>query len=219
MKQRRYGIAAAGMALFTSMNVAADDAKGAYVSAVAGVGFLGSQDLNYRDATTTSTAEADFSASFAGGATLGYRFNDAWRIEGELMYRRNDMDAITLDGVGVSAEGDFASLSTGISALYDFRPFDNDRLSAYVGIGAVFVQEIDIDFEVDSQEVSFETDEVGIQLQLGGRYDFNDAWFLDVGLRYLNVSEVEMQFPSDTSRIVEADYSPVTLSVGLGWRF
>ncbi|MFK8014267.1 MAG: porin family protein [Gammaproteobacteria bacterium] len=197
----------------------AEPDKGFYATAIVGLGFLGSEDLNYRDGTVNSTAEGDFEASFNGGGAIGYRFNKKWRVEHELMYRRNELDALTLEGIGAATEGDYASLSGGFSALYDFKPFDNDRLSAYVGAGVVWVQEIDIDFEVAGDEISFETDAVGVQLQFGGRYDLFDNVYVDAGVRYLSVSGVEMELPADTTRIVEADYSPLSITVGLGWRF
>ncbi|MEO1575238.1 MAG: porin family protein [Pseudomonadota bacterium] len=219
MKSFRYIQLPFAAALLCCAGAHAQDDTSFYATGVVGIGFLGSEDLAYRDGVISSTAEADFDPSFTGGGTVGYRLNDAWRIEGELLYRRNEMDEITLDGVGSATEGDFASLSVGLSALYDFRPFDNDRLSAYVGAGVVFVQEIDIDFEVGGMETSFETDDIGFQVQFGGRYDLNDKLFVDVGVRYLTLSGVEMEFPADTSRIVEADYSPFSVTAGLGWRF
>lgn len=199
-------------------NALADDDR-YYATGNIGIGFLGSEDLTYSDSTLTATSEADFDASFAGGGTFGYYLTDNWRIEGEVMYRRNDMKDITLGGVGTSTGGDFASLSLGVSALYEFQPTDNPRLKTYVGAGVAFVQEIDIDFEIDSAETSFETDETALQLQAGARYDLNDRMFVDLTARYLTVSGAKMEFPADTSRTIEADYSPLTLSVGLGWRF
>ncbi|MEM9403533.1 MAG: porin family protein [Pseudomonadota bacterium] len=190
-----------------------------YVTGNVGIGFLGSEDLTYSDSALTATAEADFDASFSGGGTFGYYLTDNWRLEGELMYRRNDMKDITLGGVGTSTGGDFASLSLGVSALYEFQPTDNPRLKTYVGAGFAFVQEIDIDFEVNAMETSFETDETGLQLQAGARYDLGDRLFLDLTARYLTVSGARLEFPADTSRSVESDYSPLTLSLGLGWRF
>ena len=184
-----------------------------------GVAFLGSEDLTYSDTTLTATSKADFDASFAGGGTFGYYLTDNWRVEGEVMYRRNDMKDLSLEGVGASTGGDFASLSLGVSALYEFQPTDNPRLKTYVGAGVAFVQEIDIDFEIDSMETSFETDETGLQLQAGARYDLKDRPFMDLGARYLTVSGAQMEFPADTSRTIESDYSPLTLSLGLGWRF
>ena len=199
-------------------NALADDDK-FYATGNIGIGFLGSEDLTYSDSTLTATSEADFDASFAGGGSFGYYLTDNWRVEGEVMYRRNDMKDITLGGVGASTGGDFASLSLGVSALYEFQPTDNPRLKTYVGAGVAFVQEIDIDFEIDSAETSFETDETALQLQAGARYDLNDRMFVDLTARYLTVSSAKMEFPADTSRTIEADYSPLTLSVGLGWRF
>lgn len=190
-----------------------------YATGNIGIGFLGSEDLTYSDSVLTATSEADFDASFAGGGTFGYYLTDNWRLEGEVMYRRNDLKDITLGGVGTSTGGDFASLSFGVSALYEFQPTDNPRLKTYVGAGLAFVQEIDIDFEIDSAETSFETDETGLQLQAGARYDLNDRLFLDMTARYLAVSGAKLEFPADTSRTVESDYSPLTLSLGLGWRF
>ena len=41
----------------------------------------------------------------------------------------------------------------------------------------------------------------------------------DPRVRYLLASGVEMEFPADTSRIVEADYAPLTVTAGFGYRF
>ncbi|MFK7887942.1 MAG: OmpW family protein [Gammaproteobacteria bacterium] len=219
MKQIRYMQILATALIFTASSAHAQRDSDFYASAVAGIGFLGSEDLTYRDDLSTSTAEGDFEASIAAGGTVGYYVNEQWRIEGELMYRRNELEPVTIDGIGAATEGDFASLSAVVSALYDFKPFGNDRLTAYVGAGIAFVQEIDIDFEIEGVETSFESDELGLQLQFGARYDINESLFIDAGVRYLTLSGAEMEFPSDTSRVVEADYSPFTISAGLGWRF
>ncbi len=218
MKHLALKLTVAVLSSLIATSAFADDDK-YYVTGNIGVGFLGSEDLTYSDSVLTATSEADFDASFAGGGTFGYYLTDNWRVEGEVMYRRNDMKDITLGGVGTSTGGDFASLSLGVNALYEFQLTDNPRLKAYVGAGVAFVQEIDIDFEIDSAETSFETDETGLQLQAGARYDLNERLFLDFTARYLAVSGAKMEFPSDSSRTVEADYSPLTLSLGLGWRF
>ena len=208
--------AAVAAALF-SLNAHAESRW--YATADLGFGVLGSESLDYRDGATRSSAEADFDPSFAGGATLGWRLNDRWRLEGELMYRRNDLKDLTLTGVGTSTGGDFASLSLGASALYEFDLFGSPSVTSFVGAGVVLVQEIDIDFEVGGAETSFESDELGLQLQFGARYDFGDRWFADARVRYLMVSGAELEFPDDTARIIEADYAPLTITAGIGYRF
>ncbi len=148
MKHLALKLTVAVLSSLIATSAFADDDK-YYVTGNIGVGFLGSEDLTYSDSVLTATSEADFDASFAGGGTFGYYLTDNWRVEGEIMYRRNDMKDITLGGVGTSTGGDFASLSLGLSALYEFQPTDNPRLKTYVGAGVAFVQEIDIDFEID----------------------------------------------------------------------
>ncbi len=190
-----------------------------YATLDAGIGFLGTEDLNYRDALTDVTGEADFDASFTGGGTLGYRLNDRWRVEGEIVYRTNELSDVTLPGLGTFSAGDFSSLGIGASVIRDFDLFGNPAVNSYVGAGVVFLQEIDIDFETAGAETSFETDDVGFQLQAGARYELSSRLFVNAGVRYLLAQGIEMEFPADTSRIVEADYSPLTVTAGVGWRF
>ncbi|MEN7341440.1 MAG: porin family protein [Pseudomonadota bacterium] len=200
-------------------SVQADD-TGFYASAVAGLNLLGDQSATYRDEAVTSSTDRQFDAAFAAGGTIGYDFGPNWRAEAELMYRRNEQDgSVTLDGLGTFAEGDFASLSIAASVLYDFELPANPNLSPYVGAGLAFIQEIDVDFEDAGIETSFETDDIAVQLQAGVRYLFGERWFADAGLRYLVASDVELEFPDDTSRTVTSDYDPLTLSVGFGYRF
>ncbi|MEM6638299.1 MAG: outer membrane beta-barrel protein [Pseudomonadota bacterium] len=199
--------------------VLADSESGFYATATVGLGFLGEQRLDYRDAMTTSSADADFGASFTGGVAFGFRLNPRWRLESDVLYRRNDLDDVTLQGVGASTGGDFASFSIGFNVLRDFGVASSDRLRWYAGVGLVFVQEVDIDFEVGGAETSFETDEVGFQLQVGGRYSLSDQLYLDAGARYLSVSGAELEFPANTSRVVTSDYTPLTITVGVGWQF
>ena len=59
----------------------ADDTRGLYASVDLGIGMLDSQTLEYDDGTNVSSSKVDFDASFAGGATIGYRLNDRWAIE------------------------------------------------------------------------------------------------------------------------------------------
>lgn len=191
-----------------------------YTSATVGVGSLESGSLVYRTANDSATADADFSASFAGGGTLGYSFDNGWSLEGEIMYRRNELDPVDFGALGSFEEGDFASLAFGINALYRFNFGDSGKWSAYAGPGIVYFQEIDIDFDnAGQQEISFESDDTALQLKLGTRYNRSNRLFFDASATYLAGSNVEMSLPSDSSEVVEADYNHWALSVGVGWRF
>lgn len=199
---------------------AADEAEKFYARASIGAGTLSSATLTYSDGADTSTAEGKYDASFAGGGALGYRFDNGWTLEGELMYRRNELDPVSLAGLGDFSGGDFASLGFAVSALYRFDIGSSGKLSGYAGPGLVYFQEIDIDFDDGGQqEISFESDDIAWQLKVGGRYDFSERWFADAALSYLSVSSVRMELPADSSQTVESDYDHLAFSVGVGWRF
>ena len=215
---------AASIAVFALQLLAgtaiADEIRSLYATANVGIGSLSSTTLTFSDGNTAETAEADYSASFAGGGTLGYRFGNGWSVEGEIMYRRNELDPVNVPGLGQFNEGDFASLGFGINALYQFDIGSSGKLNAYIGPGFVYLQEIDIDFDNSGQqEISFETDDIAWQLKLGGRYSFTERWFMDAAATYLVADGVKMALPADATNSIESDYDHLTLSVGIGWRF
>ena len=91
-----------------------------YLTGNIGAGNLASTTLTYSDGTTSESDNVSFDASFAGGATIGYRIANGFSVEGELMYRRNEFDGVELGSFGSFAGGDFASLGLGINVLYRF---------------------------------------------------------------------------------------------------
>ncbi len=191
-----------------------------YTTASVGAGNLQSTTLVYSDGAQQFSADADFTTSFVGGGTLGYQFDNGWSIEGDIQYRRNELDPVDIGPLGSFSEGDFASLSFGASLLYRFGLGQNEKLTGYIGPGIVWIQEIDIDFDSDGQqEISFESDDTAFELRLGGRYELSDRLFIDTSVEYLLAGEVTLELPSDNSQTVSADYDHWSLNIGLGWRF
>ncbi len=191
-----------------------------YAAGNVGLGSLSSTSLTYTDGANSSSDAVEFDASFTGGATIGYRLTDCISVEGELTYRRNEFDGANLPGLGTFTGGDFASLGIGISALYRFPIGAGGKLSGYIGPGYVYLQEIDIDFDdAGQQEVSFESDDGGFQLKLGGRYDVSDRWFVEAGATYFAGSSVKLELPADPLRAISADYDHWSASIGAGIRF
>ena len=208
------------LGLLSATSAAYADQDRWYLAGNLGVGQLASTTLTYSDGVTPESADVSFDASFAGGATIGYKISNRFSIEGELMYRRNEFGGVQFASLGSFSEGDFASLGIGINALYRFSIGTSGKLSGYIGPGYVYLQEIDIDFDNNNQpEISFETDDGGFQLKFGGRYDFSDRWFAEAGATYFDGGDVRMELPSDTSQSLSAGYEHWTLSVGAGLRF
>jgi outer membrane protein W len=191
-----------------------------YLAGDVGFGNLGSTTLTYTDTDTSASASTSFDVSFAGGATIGYRLSNRFSIEGEIKYRRNEFGAVDMGDFGSYSGGDFASLGLGINALYRFPLSDDGKLSGYIGPGYLYLQEIDIDFDNGGeQEISFESDDGGFQLKLGGRYDFSDRWFVEAGATWFAGGSITMERPDDATLTLSGDYDHWAVSVGGGIRF
>lgn len=192
-----------------------------YATANVGVGNLASATLTYSDGSASDSFKTDFDASFAGGGTLGYQFDNGLSVEGEIMYRRNEFDNVDLPGAGGSfTGGDFASLGIGANLLYRFPIGSSGKWSGYAGPGILYLQEIDIDFDNDgAQEVSFETDDSGLQFKLGGRYDVSERLFLEADATYFSADSIRMELGGSSTETIESDYQHWTVSLRGGIRF
>ena len=190
-----------------------------YATAKFAYNTLDDQGVEYTAAGNTVDGTAEFDGGFAAGATGGYRFNNNWRLEGEFMYRTSELDRADIPGVGTFTDGDYSSVAIGVNGLYDFNLFGSDKARAYAGAGIAWLQEIDIDFDESGVESSYSGDDIGFQVMLGARYDMSERWFLETDIRYFFASDIEMTAEGDAVGRVAADYEPLSVTAGIGWRF
>lgn len=190
-----------------------------YATAKFAYNTLDDQDIEYTALGNTINGTAEFDGGFAAGATGGYRFNDNWRLEGEFMYRTSELDRADIPGLGTFTDGDYSSVAIGVNGLYDFNLFGSDKTRAYVGAGIAWLQEIDIDFEENGVESSYSGDDVGFQVMLGARYDMTERWFLETDVRYFFASDIDMTAEDNAVGRVVADYEPLSVTAGIGWKF
>jgi opacity protein-like surface antigen len=203
--------------LATVPALAAD--AGPYLSLSAGVTGLSGQDLSYTAPGATTSGRLSPDTGFATGGAFGYRFAGPWRVEAEFMYRTADHDGLRLPGVGNLAPGNFASTAAALNALYEFDLFGSPRVRSFAGLGAVWLTEVDIDFESAGTETSFSGDGFGVQAIFGARYDLGERWFLESSVRYLAAGSVDLRDEADPVRRLDADYDPWSVTVGIGWKF
>jgi opacity protein-like surface antigen len=138
----------AALALFTNLAWPAGDW---YVSGTAGATFLNDADLEpfiavpvvpgitFPDRLAT---DGGFDTGFAVAGAIGRRVGDNWRLEGEIGYRRNALDRLSLVGFftdavdggrGNDIGGDMSALSFMANVFYDI-PLDMP-LRPYLGGG------------------------------------------------------------------------------------
>jgi len=193
--------------------------SGAYVSAFGGATFQSDQTLDFRDGSSTDRGKARLDGSYAAGATVGYGWDNGWRLEGDFAYQSVDHDDGTFTGDGPAGDGNYASTSVALSAIYEFNAFGSDTVRTYVGAGLAYLTEVDVDFESAGGERSFTGDGFGLQLVAGARYDLGERWFLDAGLRYLTATSLDLEEEGNGNASIEADYAPWAVVLAVGWRF
>jgi opacity protein-like surface antigen len=198
---------------------AADPESKYYVTAIAGWATQGSQDLAYSAPGVSRNVNAPLDSGFLTGAAIGRRLSEHWRLEGEFIYQSVDLPTLSLGAGGPSGDGNYASTSIAINGLYDFDLFGSKRARSYAGLGAVYLTEVDIDFEQGATERSFSGSKGALQVLLGVRYDLGARAFLDVGLRYLVASNIELDAESPAVGRIRADYEPLAVTAAFGWKF
>jgi opacity protein-like surface antigen len=190
-----------------------------YVSATAGLTRQSDQALDYTNGTQTANASAPLGNGFLVGGAFGRRFANGWRAEAEFMYQSVDRESISLPNTGISGDGNHASTSVALNAIYEIDLLGSPRVRTYLGAGLVYLTEVDIDFESGGVERSFSTDDTGWQLLAGARYDFSEKLFVDAGLRYLVASGVKFEGEESAVGTLVSDYEPLAITVSVGWRF
>jgi opacity protein-like surface antigen len=206
------------LAGLATVPVHASDA-GPYLSLSAGASGLPRQDLDYSTPGVAAAGRLSPDTGFAAGGAFGYRFPGPWRLEAEFMYRTADHDGLRLPGVGNLAPGNFASTAAALNALYEFDLFGSPKVRSFAGLGAVWLTEVDIDFESAGVETSYSGDGFGVQAIFGARYELGERWFLESSLRYLAAGGVDLRDEANPVRRLDADYDPWSVMVAIGWRF
>lgn len=89
--------------------------------------------------STSTSGELKIGSGFLYGGSIGYQIDPSWRIEGELTYRGNGVDAATIAGVDSERnDGDLASLALMVNGLYLFEGWESSftRFRPFVGAGS-----------------------------------------------------------------------------------
>ena len=192
--------------------------RGWYAGALFGA--TGQSDQTLRlEGTAPEAGRSGFSSDFLAGGSVGYRFGNGWRLEGEFTYQSVDRDDQPFANIALQGDGNYASTGFAVNALYEFDLFGSPRARTYLGAGLVALTEVDIDFETAAGERSFSGDDTAVQWLAGVRYDLGERWFLDLGLRQLRASSLRLEGEGDTEGVVRADYQPWAATLGLGWYF
>ena len=166
---------------------------------------------------TDGPAQVTLDAGFTAGLGVRYDYeNSPWVSELGWEYRSNDAQTSTADST--LPGGNYASNIFYINARYQIKT--GHAISPWLGAGITWEQEIDLDSEGADGELSFsDGGSTGVQFLLGADYDLSDRIYLSGEIRYANTSGISLSQEDGAGEIRNLDYQPLTLAIGLGYRF
>lgn len=182
---------------FTSVSAFA---AGPYLAADLGLAIF--HDSDGKDPSGTANIEYDMGFGF--DVAGGYAFNESFRAEAELGYRKADVD--TIGGASVSSSS-LGVLSIMANGFYDFSQLKLP-VTPYVGVGAGF-----LNGKVKAPGVSKTDTTFGYQLMLGVNYPLNKNISINGGYKLQGAIS---DFEKDNT---EVSYLSSTLLVGARFNF
>lgn len=164
----------------------------------------------------TSTLDTDI--GWAALASVGYAYNNGWRVELEGGYRHNEFNEV-IDALGVAApaDGELNEYTLMANVLYDFPSASGVTFSVGGGVGADYGR-------FDGSTPAMQDDQVSLAFQaIAGLSVQMTSWLdLVMNYRYLYVtdyefSEPDLLVPGNTNHLDTEDLQKHTLTLGFRW--
>ena len=200
---KRYLTLAAAAVLGSAFSAHAS--TGLYLSAGAGVSFL--QEADNTNRTPRVDVESTYDTGWAVSGAVGYSFSFGLRVEGEVAYRRVELDKLkinedgglgatlggpSLNGLTTPADGTESALSGMVNLWYDINT--GTRFTPYVG-GGIGVARISLDkLTVGGVEIADDHDHVfAYQLGAGVAYALTPKISLTADYRYFATRDAQLK--------------------------
>ena len=226
----------ATVAAATLVAIPAANAGNYYVNVAGGANWLGDNAFSVSTSATSQFTTFEFGndprIGFVISAAVGMNLNTVLpglRVEGEIAYRENDVDAIWVSSTTTSAVPDALATSNGsvqyqhsafsimANAWYDFQVAG---LKPYVG-GGLGWAEAQVDGVYPSKAVSNTFSESGFAWQLGAglHLPIDERHTLGIGYRYFSGPDVTIPAPGEPNTLsgsVDTETHSVTVGLTVG---
>jgi len=185
---------------------------GWYMSLGAGANWIEDADLRtIFDGGLGSFDGFQFNDGYIVSGAIGYDFGQNWRVEFEVAYRDNDVDAVCGGNVCDTTSAQVWELSQMVNVLYDVPLGGNWEASVGAGIGGNLV----VLKEWMNSSPDMDDYVLAGQLLAEVGYRFADRWQAYAGYRYMIVDDPSMGNPTDPLEVVEFEKSEHSVLVGL----
>lgn len=197
-----------------------------YISGNVGASSLDDSDYIDTAAIGSATGNVEFDGGIAATGAIGYALKN-FRVEGEVSYRRNDLDLIRIDTVSIAGllftnvgsfdiQGETTALSGMINGWYEFDT--KSKWVPFVG-GGVGVSHVNLNIDsIAGIATNFDESDTVFAYQVGAGigYNVNEKMTVTFGYRYFATADPEGQSSTDK---IETEYSGHNLLVGINYRF
>jgi len=194
--------------LMFSLTPLAHSANGPYASGHIGGALANDADVSNADIVGIS-ADVQMDMGLGLGIALGYTFGDT-RFEGEFSYQKNDVDSVSVSGIGSAPlSGDVTSLAFLINGYYDFK--DGGPVSSFltVGIGMANVEVDNLNI-LGSGLANFSDDDTVLAYQVGAGIGFTLTKEIILDLKYRYFATLDPNFGD-----YKFEYSSHNVSLGV----
>lgn len=176
-----------------------------YVAAGGGLTLVEDADLD----DPAGSGELSFDDGFGLFAAFGNRYQNL-RAEIEVGYRANDLDRVSLDGLGSSSvEGDAETISLMANAFFDL--LDGMAVQPFVG-GGLGVASVDLEIDEPGLQQSEDDTVFAWQLMAGVGFPLSTNIVFDVQYRFFATADPEFDG-------TEAEYMTHNVFGGLRYSF
>ena len=200
----------------------ADDTGKWSVKLYGGISTMGDQSIDQTGVpgvTAGATGTINSDNGFMAGGSVGYNYTNNLSVELAWDYRSNDSKTNFSNGTSFN-DGDFASSIFFVSGKYTFDSIPQSNLRPYIGAGLGYVQEIDLDLVNGGVEYSYsKNNEMAYQFMTGITYTLTKKIDLDAGLRYVRVDSINLKRENGSGELRNVDYDPLSLAIGLSYKF
>lgn len=172
-------------------------------------------DVNDLDRTGVDVSPG---SGFVAGISLRHQYAQSrWSSDLGWEYRTNDASTTFTNGSEFKG-GDYASNTFYINTRYKLS--EGGKLTPWVGGGLSVIQEVDLDATSSDQSLSFSSaGSLGWQVMAGADYDLTRRLYLTTEFRYTAFTDLNLDNEQTQGLVSGIDYDPLTLAVGIGFRF
>ena len=215
--------AGASILAFTTSSYAADSW---YVSGGAGLSMLADSEITDTEGAEQRRGKISHENGFAMTGAIGKTFGD-FRLEGELSYRKNDLDTLTFTSATIDGQtravsqsgkltGDLASLAFMGNAYYDLN--NNSAWTPFViaGVGMAH-HTLNID-SLSGEAQNYDESDTVFAYQIGAGVGYSVTEKDKVTLQYRLLGSADATFDNGTDKI-EGDYMNHSIMVGFTHSF